>query len=142
VNFLGIGPGEVLLILVLALIVFGPKRLPEIGRTLGKTIKEIRNVSEELTTQFRGELAEVTEDLQSLTEEAEGELRTVTEGLQEASSDVVGELKEASSELQAAAEQASGSATVSEAKPAPDVASQRQQADAHETDILAEHPEG
>lgn len=38
----GIGPGEMLLILVLALIIVGPQKLPEIGRTLGRTLGEFK----------------------------------------------------------------------------------------------------
>jgi sec-independent protein translocase protein TatA len=41
-----IGPEELLLVLVIALIVFGPKRLPEIGRTVGKALREFRRASE------------------------------------------------------------------------------------------------
>jgi sec-independent protein translocase protein TatA len=37
-----IGLPEVLVVLVIALIVFGPKRLPELGRSLGKGIREFR----------------------------------------------------------------------------------------------------
>jgi sec-independent protein translocase protein TatA len=37
-----VGPFEVLLVLIIALIVFGPKRLPELGRSLGKGIREFR----------------------------------------------------------------------------------------------------
>jgi sec-independent protein translocase protein TatA len=37
-----VGPTELMVILVLALIVFGPKRLPEIGRSIGKGLRELR----------------------------------------------------------------------------------------------------
>lgn len=37
-----IGPLEVLLVLIIALVVFGPKRLPELGRSLGRGIREFR----------------------------------------------------------------------------------------------------
>jgi sec-independent protein translocase protein TatA len=37
-----IGLPEILVVLVIALIVFGPKRLPELGRSLGKGIREFR----------------------------------------------------------------------------------------------------
>ncbi len=40
-----IGPMELLLILALALIVLGPRRLPEVGSALGKTIREFRKAS-------------------------------------------------------------------------------------------------
>ena len=35
-----IGPLEILVVLIIALVVFGPKRLPELGRSLGKGIRE------------------------------------------------------------------------------------------------------
>ncbi len=37
-----IGPLEIIVVLVIALIVFGPKRLPELGRSLGRGIREFR----------------------------------------------------------------------------------------------------
>ena len=39
---LNIGPGEVILVLAIALLVLGPGRLPEVGASLGKTIREFR----------------------------------------------------------------------------------------------------
>ena len=37
-----IGPMEILIVLVIALVVFGPKRLPELGKSVGKGIREFR----------------------------------------------------------------------------------------------------
>ncbi len=37
-----IGPLEVLVVLIIALVIFGPKRLPELGRSMGKGIREFR----------------------------------------------------------------------------------------------------
>jgi sec-independent protein translocase protein TatA len=39
----GIGTVEIVLILIAALIVFGPKRLPELGRSMGRGIREFKN---------------------------------------------------------------------------------------------------
>jgi sec-independent protein translocase protein TatA len=44
----GIGPQELLLILVIALIVVGPRKLPEIGRSLGKGLREVRKAQDEV----------------------------------------------------------------------------------------------
>lgn len=55
-DFFGIGLGEVLLILVVALIVWGPKRLPEIARTMGKTIRALRKATYDITSQVTREL--------------------------------------------------------------------------------------
>jgi sec-independent protein translocase protein TatA len=38
-----IGPLEIVVILIIALVVFGPKRLPELGRSMGKGIREFKS---------------------------------------------------------------------------------------------------
>jgi sec-independent protein translocase protein TatA len=47
--FSNIGMPGLILILVLALIIFGPKKLPEIGRAFGQTLKEFKRSTCELT---------------------------------------------------------------------------------------------
>jgi TatA/E family protein of Tat protein translocase len=49
----GIGMPELLLILGLALIVLGPKKLPELARALGKGMAEFRRATDELKDEFR-----------------------------------------------------------------------------------------
>jgi TatA/E family protein of Tat protein translocase len=49
----GIGMPELLLILALALIVLGPKKLPELARALGKGMAEFRKATDELKDEFR-----------------------------------------------------------------------------------------
>jgi len=39
----GIGPGELAIVLVLALIILGPKRLPEVGRSVGRGMREFKD---------------------------------------------------------------------------------------------------
>lgn len=55
-NFLGMGPGEVLLILVIALVIFGPGRLPEIGAQVGRGIREFRRMSSDITSDLTREM--------------------------------------------------------------------------------------
>jgi sec-independent protein translocase protein TatA len=55
-DFFGIGTGEILLIIVVALIIWGPKRLPEIARTLGRTMRALKKASYDLTSQVTKEL--------------------------------------------------------------------------------------
>jgi sec-independent protein translocase protein TatA len=59
-----LGLPEIAFIFVLALLIFGPKRLPEIGRTLGKAMGEFRRASNELKRTINTELA-LDEDLTS-----------------------------------------------------------------------------
>jgi sec-independent protein translocase protein TatA len=47
VNIFGIGLPEMAVILVLALLIFGPKKLPEIGSSLGKAIRGFKEASQE-----------------------------------------------------------------------------------------------
>jgi TatA/E family protein of Tat protein translocase len=46
----GLGLPEVLVILVIIFLIFGAKRLPEIGRGLGETVREIKKIRDERTT--------------------------------------------------------------------------------------------
>ena len=55
-DFFGIGFGEVLLILIVALIIWGPRRLPEIARTLGKTMRALRRATYDLTSAVTKEI--------------------------------------------------------------------------------------
>ena len=52
-----LGVPELIFILILALLIFGPKRLPEIGRTLGRGMSEFRKASSELKRSINTELA-------------------------------------------------------------------------------------
>ena len=54
--FGSLGLPELLLIFVVALIVFGPKRLPEIGRTLGKALGEFKKATDDLKTTIEREV--------------------------------------------------------------------------------------
>ena len=46
-NIFGIGIPEIAVIVVLALLIFGPKRLPQLGKTIGKTLKGLQTASKE-----------------------------------------------------------------------------------------------
>lgn len=56
--FLGAGPSELILILAIALIIFGPKRLPEIARSIGKTIGEFKKASQGLQNAVQKDIVE------------------------------------------------------------------------------------
>src|SRR3954453_1475710 len=47
-----IGPLELMVILIVALVVVGPKRLPEVGRTIGKSLREFRKATDEVKSSF------------------------------------------------------------------------------------------
>jgi sec-independent protein translocase protein TatA len=52
-NVFGIGLPEMAVIAAIGLLVFGPKRLPELGKTLGRTLKGFQSASSEFEKEFR-----------------------------------------------------------------------------------------
>lgn len=76
----GISGGEILVILLLVMILFGPKRIPEIARTIGKGINEIKKVQRDINTEIHRYSAEVENPAKEIKEDIEG----FSKGLQEA----------------------------------------------------------
>jgi sec-independent protein translocase protein TatA len=70
-----IGPLEIAIVLVIALVVLGPKRLPELGKSMGKGIREFRG---SLSVDDRDEIA--TESSTKPTEVVEREVVTESKG--------------------------------------------------------------
>ncbi len=66
-----LGVPEMIFIFLLALVLFGPKKLPELGRTLGKALTEFRRAQSDLKSSFDREL-------QNLERETSGSLKDVT----------------------------------------------------------------
>lgn len=125
-DFFGIGAMELLLILVLALVVVGPRRLPEVARKLAKMLRDMRRMWTEVSTDFAKELN---------IEAASEDFRTIA--------DTVGTLRQAGSPAKllqdivpkdvattlegrppSPAELLAGTAPAARAKPAPSVANQ------------------
>ena len=61
-NIFGIGLPEMAVIAAIALLVFGPKRLPEMGKTLGRTLKGFQSASQEFEQEFRSALRTPEDD--------------------------------------------------------------------------------
>ena len=77
----GLGAGEVLIILVIAFLLFGPKQLPEVGRQVGKAVKGFKETAEDLRksvepeiNMIQQEVKMVEQDFQASMKEAEEEI--------------------------------------------------------------------
>ena len=57
-NIFGVGLPEVTVILILALLIFGPKKLPELGKQLGKALRSLKKASNE----FQNEIDKVVNE--------------------------------------------------------------------------------
>lgn len=65
-----LGWQETIFIFVLALLIFGPKKLPELGKTIGKAMTEFRRASSELKSTWDREMASLEREKESLNEVA------------------------------------------------------------------------
>jgi TatA/E family protein of Tat protein translocase len=68
-NVLGMGPMEIILIVVLALIVFGPAKLPEIMGQVGKAINDFRKATSELSDEFNRTIQAEMKETRSVVDE-------------------------------------------------------------------------
>ena len=80
----GIGLPELIIILIVALIVFGPKKLPEIGKSVGKAIREVKRASEEIKGRIEeeiqaSEIKDIGKDLQSGVNSLRDEIRGIAD---------------------------------------------------------------
>ena len=81
----GLGAGEILIILVIAFLLFGPKQLPEVGRQVGKAVKGLKETADDLRKSVEPELnliqqevKMVEQDFQASMKEAEQEIENIT----------------------------------------------------------------
>jgi len=58
----GMSATELVIILVIALLVLGPKELPNVAKTLGKTLRDVRQAGEDLRDSFQGEMRGLMDD--------------------------------------------------------------------------------
>ena len=74
-----IGPMELILILTLALVLFGPKKLPELGKSLGKGIREFKKATDELKTSWEDQV----KDIQSPLNDVKKDIHSIGQGLKD-----------------------------------------------------------
>lgn len=67
-NVFGIGLPEMALIMIVALLIFGPKKLPEIGRSMGKAVRGFQEASKEFENEFKREAEQIEQAVQTTAE--------------------------------------------------------------------------
>ena len=75
--FLNLGGGEIFFILLITVMLFGSKRLPEIARGLGKGMREVRNATNDIKREINKSATD--EDLKKFKEKVEKEKREIEE---------------------------------------------------------------
>ena len=88
----GLGAGEILIILVIAFLLFGPKQLPEVGRQVGKAVRGLKETADDLRKSvepeinlIQQEVKMVEQDFQASMKEAEQEIENITKSPESAS---------------------------------------------------------
>ncbi len=61
--FGSIGFGELMVLFVIALLIFGPRKLPEIARSVGQAMREFKRAGEEVSRSFEEPIDELRDDL-------------------------------------------------------------------------------
>ena len=69
-DFLGIGGGEILVIILIAVLLWGPGRITEMARSLGKIVRNLKNTTAEFTAQISRELEEEKKNTPAKSEDA------------------------------------------------------------------------
>jgi len=68
-EFFGMGPLEILVILIVALMIFGPGKLPQLARNLGRGVAALRKATKDLTDEMSKEFEELEREGKDLAEE-------------------------------------------------------------------------
>ena len=63
---MNLGPTELILILGVALVIFGPGKLPELGQTLGKTIREFKGAINNIDEDIKKDLGDIKTEVQEV----------------------------------------------------------------------------
>jgi sec-independent protein translocase protein TatB len=77
-NFFGVGPMEAIVIMVIALVIFGPGRLPEMMAEAGRMVRELRRMTRDITSEFDDSIREVrttVTDVQQSVKDAQKDTR-------------------------------------------------------------------
>ncbi len=74
----GLGVTEVLVILVVAFLLFGPQQLPEVGRQVGKAVKSLRDATEDVRKSVEPELNLIQAEMKAMEQRLESSMQEAT----------------------------------------------------------------
>jgi len=83
-----IGFPELIMIFVIALLVFGPKKLPELGKSLGKGLKEFKRATDEMKSTWHEQMKDVERSVEDVKRDVEKSVEDVKTSVNEVTSDI------------------------------------------------------
>ncbi len=75
----GLGAGEILIILIIAFLLFGPKQLPEVGRQVGKAIKSFKDTADDLRKSVEPELNMIQQEVKMVEQDFHSSIKEAEE---------------------------------------------------------------
>jgi sec-independent protein translocase protein TatA len=75
----GLGASEILIILVIAFLLFGPKQLPEVGRQVGKAIKSFKDTADDLRKSVEPELNMIQQEVKMVEQDFQASIKEAEE---------------------------------------------------------------
>ncbi len=84
----GLGAMEILIILVIAFMLFGPKELPEIGKQVGKAVKGFKETTDDLRQSVEPEINMITQELKAVEQDLESTIKDAEEEIKGATDQV------------------------------------------------------
>ena len=83
----GLGVTEILVILVVAILLFGPQQLPEIGRQVGKAVKGFKDATDDVRKSVEPELNLMQAEMKSIQQDLESSMKEAEEAVKSSASD-------------------------------------------------------
>lgn len=114
-QFLGVGWQELMVVLLLAFIVIGPERMPQVAYQIGRAVKTLQGYARAVRDEFGGEIDYINEQYRTV----RGELDSAKREFREQQQKFEAEMREATASVQAAGQELSNVVNFSDRQPLP-----------------------
>jgi sec-independent protein translocase protein TatA len=85
---------EIVIIIIVALLLFGADKLPEIARGIGKGMRDFRKATDDIKREFEESTSEIRKDFQEVTNTISGEVRDISNNIQKDVDDITNNLQQ------------------------------------------------
>jgi sec-independent protein translocase protein TatA len=82
-----LGFQELIIIFVIALLVFGPKKLPELGKSLGKGLREFKKATEDLKSNWEDQMKDIEEPIKDTAKDLKNTGHEITTAIEQGDAD-------------------------------------------------------
>ncbi len=89
----GLGVTEVLVILIVAFLLFGPQQLPEVGRQVGKAVKGFKDATDDIRKSVEPELNLMQAEMKSVEQDLESSMKEAEESIKKSAENADAEVK-------------------------------------------------